>query len=195
MSTDQWRQRVERFRRTDPVVATIVILALVLLLLHEGYAIATGHVPFAGPNGDGPYGRILLGLIASVTAFWVRQARKDVLTDTTITAEVRDRVTSMTESIPSPETDVDKVIAALKAQSLANEAVIEANHARERHKLEGRVGIAEQEARDQREQALKWEMQARDLADKLTRCAESHAATPGPKGDKGDKGDPGDRPC
>jgi hypothetical protein len=193
VSTEKWRQRVERFRRTDPVVATVVILALVLLLVHEGYAIATGRVPFAGPNGDGPYGRILLGLIASVTAFWVRQARKDVLTDTSITAEVRDRMTTLAEGVPSPESDVDKVIAALKAQGLANEAVIEANHARERHKLEGRVGVAEQDARDQREQALKWEMQAKELASKLAECAVSHVA--GPRGEKGDKGEPGDKPC
>lgn len=170
MSTEQWRQRVERFRKTDPAVATIVILALILLLAHEGFAITTGRVPFAGPSGDGPYGRILLGLIATVTAFWVRQDRKDTLINTSITAEVRDRVTNIQAAPQSHEGDVEKLLSAMKAERLAAEAVIEANHARERHKLEGRVGIAEMDARDQREQALKYEMQVRDLQEKLANC-------------------------
>jgi hypothetical protein len=196
MSTDQWRKRVERFRQTDPIVVTIVILALIALIMHEGFAVVTGRVPFAGPSGDGPYGRILLGLIASVTAFWVRQARKDVLTDTSITAEVRDRVSTMQENAgPSPthESDVEKVLAALEAKSLASEKALEAKHQMERHKQESLLKVTQQEAADQREQALKWEMQARDLAEKLARCAESHVA--GPRGEKGEKGDPGDKPC
>lgn len=110
MSTEKWRERVERFRKTDPVIAAIVILALLALLAHEGVAVVTGRVPFANASGDGPFGRILLGLIAAVTAFWVRQARKDVLTDTTITAEVRDRLTS------SPDDATARVIADLNQQ-------------------------------------------------------------------------------
>jgi hypothetical protein len=194
VSTEQWRAHLDRFRRYDPWVSTIVVLALVALIAHEGTAIVTGRVPFASSNGDGPYGRVLLGVIVTASAFWTRQTRKDVLTDVTVTTEVRDRMSTLAEVVPSQETDVDKLIAAMKAERLAAEAVIQANHARERHKLEGRVGIAEQDARDQREQTLKWEMQSRDLADKLARCAESHIIA-GPRGEKGDKGEPGDKPC
>jgi hypothetical protein len=188
MSTDKWKERVERFRKTDPVVATVVILALILLLVHEGFAITTGRVPFAGPNGDGPYGRILLGLIASVTAFWVRQARKDVLTDTSITAEVRDRVSTMQDNGGgSHEGDVEKLIAAMKAERLAAEETLKAEHQRERHKIEGYAKVAEQASRDYERMAEELKQQVRDLTAKLGEAAKSHHET--------HTTNPGDRPC
>jgi hypothetical protein len=164
MSTDKWRQRLDRHRQSDFVITCGVIIAVVLMVVHEILIARVAEVP---ANTQGWVSRVLIGLIAAANYFRTRTTHGDVLHDVSATTEVRDRVTKIDE-------DTDRVVHALSEDRRV-----------ERHDWIGQVNQANLK---RQEAELKLEAAHEKIALLLTTTAA------GPRGEKGDKGEPGDAP-
>jgi hypothetical protein len=78
MSTDKWRQRLDRHRQSDFVITCGVIIAVVLMVVHEILIARVAEVP---ANTQGWVSRVLIGLIAAANYFRTRTTHGHALSE------------------------------------------------------------------------------------------------------------------